>query len=303
MLDFRHETFYELCRIKSYTKTAEILHITQPAVSQHIRYLENVYGGPLFVYNAKTLALTGRGERLYRYVQVMRADNKKITEELRGHSAEEAAVQFGATLTIGEYVMPAVLSRIIADDAQYKICMRVGNTQTLLQELSNGNIEFALLEGYYDKSLYSAKRLSREKFAAVCAPSSPLAGCTVPFEQVAEQRLILREEGSGTREVFESELRNHNLSLGSFGRICEIGNLNAIKELVKNGTGISFMYAQAAKKELEQGELAEFAIEGFSAAHEFDFVFLKNSVYQQRHMEWFGRIRAAYTPVGGAQAE
>lgn len=294
MLDFRHETFYELCRIRSYTKTAAFLHLTQPAVSQHIRHLEALYGGPLFAYNAKTLTLTRRGEQLYRHVQVMRADSKKVLEELQRHNNEEGPARFGATLTIGEYVMPQILGRLLADNAQHQIHMQVGNTQTLLQNLDDGTIDFAILEGYYDRSLYEAKRLSREKFVAVCAPTSPLAGRTVTFGEAAEQRLILREKGSGTRDVFEGELRKHNLSLGSFTKICEIGNLNAIKALVKSNTGISFMYLQAAKRELERGELAEFTMEGFSAAHEFDFVFLKNSQFKQQNLTWFGLIRSAY---------
>jgi DNA-binding transcriptional LysR family regulator len=294
MIDFRHETFYRLCQLKSYTKTAEYLHLTQPAVSQHIRYLEKLYGGALFEYNGRKLSLTQRGERLYRYVQVLRADTKKIGEELQKVHTEHPSVFFGATLTIGEYVMPEVLHQILREHPHYHIGMVVENTQKLLQELSDGTIDFALLEGYFDQSRYGAKLLSYEKFIPVCSPASPFAGKTVSFDAITSRRLILREKGSGTREILEQALKAHNYSLDSFEQVCEIGNMNAIKELVGRDDGISFMYLQAAARELEEGKLAEFQIEGFSAGHEFNFVFLANSVYEEQYLGWFDMISQAY---------
>ncbi len=294
MIDFRHETFYHLCQIKNYTKTAEYLHLTQPAVSQHIRYLEDLYGGPLFEYNGRRLSLTRRGEHLYRYVQVLRADTKKIAEELQKTNAEQPSVLFGATLTIGEYVMPGILHQILREHPNYRIGMIVENTQKLLQELSDGTIDFAVLEGYFDQSRYAARLLSYEKFIPVCSPGSSLAGKAVSFDAIKSQRLILREKGSGTREILEQALKEHNYSLDSFEQVCEIGNMNAIKQLVSKDDGISFMYLQAAAPELQKGELSEFMIEGFSAGHEFNFVFLENSVYKKQYIRWFDIIRQAY---------
>jgi len=294
MIDFRHETFYRLCQLKSYTKTAEYLHLTQPAVSQHIRYLEKLYGGALFEYNGRRLTLTRRGERLYRYVQVLRADTQKIGEELQNVHTEHPSVYFGATLTIGEYVMPGVLHQILQEHPNFHIGMIVENTQKLLQQLSEGIIDFALLEGYFDQSKYGSRLLSREKFIPVCSPDSPLAGKTVSFDAVTSHRLILREKGSGTREILEQALKEHNYSLDSFEQVCKIGNMNAIKELVSRGDGISFMYLQAAARQLQKGELAEFQIEGFSAGHEFNFVYLAHSVFEERYLQWFDMISKAY---------
>lgn len=290
MLDFRHETFYELCRIGSYTKTAEFLHLTQPAVSQHIRHLEQIYGGPLFVYSGRRLALTRRGLKLYQYVQVLRSDSNKVVSELKEMDLEPQELSFGATLTIGEYVMPGILRQMIERFPQYNISMAVGNTQTLLSKLDNGEIAFTVLEGYFDKSLYTSRLLSQETFIAICAPDSPLAGKKIPFDELTGHRLILREHGSGTREIFEKALEEHHYSLGSFQQICEIANMHAIKELVGYGVGISFMYQQAASAELKKGSLAEFFIEDFSASHPFHFVCAKDSVYQQQYLKWFDII-------------
>lgn len=296
MIDYRHETFFALCRIRSYTKTAEHLHVTQPAVSQHIRHLEELYGGSLFEYKDRKLYLTERAERLYAYLQVLRADSGRLKTELTDMSQNAVRqVRFGATLTIGEYVMPEVLEYLIKEHPSDRIHMVVENTKHLTEKLQGGQLDFALIEGYFDKSQYSARRISTEQFIPVCSPQSSLKGKTVSFEELWEQRLILREIGSGTREVFEKTISDHNYSLQSFHQISEIGNMNVIKRLVSKGAGISFMYLQAAKEELLRGELSEFQIRDFSAKHEFNFVTLQNSVFEPFYMEWYRAIRKLYT--------
>ena len=294
MIDFRHETFYELCRIRSYTKTAAYLHITQPAVSQHIRYLETMYGGDLFGYKDKRLHLTPRGERLYTYVRTLRADSRKVRQELQNLNTETLPVAFGATLTIGEYVMPGILEQMLKENPHYQLSMKVENTKSLLQELQDGSIDFAILEGYFDKASYASYCLSYEKLVPVCSVSSVLAGKRVRLDDITGQRLILREVGSGTREVFEQALKSHNYSVGNFSGISEIGNMNAIKQLVSQGVGYSFLYLQAVKEELHQGTLAEFEIEGFNAGHEFNFVFLKDRVYEEMYHHWFTLISRSF---------
>lgn len=296
MIDFRHETFFALCRIRSYTKTAEYLHLTQPAVSQHIRHLEALYGGRLFEYRDRKLYLTERANRLYAYLQVLRADSGRLkTELLEINSDEVQQVHFGATLTIGEYVMPDVLEYLLSEKPDDRIHMVVENTKHLTEKLRGGQIDFALIEGYFDKSQYMAKRISSEKFIPVCAPGSSFAEKCVSFEELWGQRLILREEGSGTREVFEKAISDHNYSLQSFRRISEIGNMNVIKRLVGQDVGISFMYLQAAKAELQAGRLCEFQIRDFNAEHEFNFVYLKNSVYEPFYLKWYQAIRDVYS--------
>ena len=303
MIDYRHETFYELCRIRSYTKTAEYLHITQPAVSQHIRHLESWYGGSLFEYRDKRLNLTPRGEQLYRYVQALRADSRKVRQELLDYNTETLPVVFGATLTIGEYVMPAILEQILKEKPDCNLSMKVENTQSLLRELQDGSIDFALLEGYFDKARYASCCLSYEELIPVCSADSALAGRCVSLEEITGRRLILREAGSGTREVFEQALKAHNYSIGNFANRSVIGNMNAIKQLVSQDVGYSFLYLQAVKTELSNGTLAEFQIEGFGAGHEFNFVFLKDRVYEEIYHKWFTRISSAFAGSDNRQPD
>ena len=145
MLDFRHETFLALCSIKNYTKTAEFLHITQPAVTQHIKFLENYYNVRLFNFEKKNLSLTREGKILYDYTVTMSADNKKLKNILDKKEADNVSVSFGTTLTVGEYIMPDILKRLLEKNPYTHITMLVDNTQVLLKKLKAGEIDFIIL--------------------------------------------------------------------------------------------------------------------------------------------------------------
>jgi len=290
MIDFRHETFLMLCKLKSYTKTAEALHMTQPAVTQHIKHLEGVYEVKLFSYTGKTLSISGKGKMLYEYTQRMVADSKQI-KKIISTSDEALAIPFGATLTIGEFVMPSILSAIMKAQKNIHFNMFVENTKSLLQKLQDGEISFALLEGFFDKSKYGYKLFSKEEFIAVCSAQSKLKGGTHRLEDLLKNRLILRESGSGTRDILEQVLFEKNLSKESFENVIEIGNMSAIKELVAQNEGITFMYKAAANKELLNGELCRIDIKDFNVKREFNFLYLKNSIHEKQYLEWFNLLK------------
>ncbi len=286
MLDFRHETFLALCRIGHYTKTAEYLHITQPAVSQHIKYLEEIYGGKLFGYRDKKLMLTERGEKLQEFALTMSADSDHMRNLLLNESLNVSLLRFGATLSIGEFVLPGIIGQLLREYPNVHISMPVENTQVLLKKLRDGEIDFALLEGYFDKSQYSCALFSIEEFIPVCGAKHFLAGKPLLLSKMLGERLILRESGSGTRDVLEQILREYNLSIGGFEKVCEIGNMSAIKELVADNLGVTFLYRAAAKQELSSGELKELMIKGFPVRREFNFVWLKNSLHHKEYLAW-----------------
>ncbi len=294
MLDFRHETFLALCKIKNYTKTAQHLNMTQPAVTQHIQHLENIYGGKLFCFKDRRLNLTERGKKLYDFTIAVKADISRIKDILASQDIDKAPVTFGATLTIGEYIMPVILKKLIQHHPGLTFTMLVDNTQTLLQKLRDGIIQFAVVEGYFDKAQYASKLISEEEFIAICSKKSELANKNASLDELLRQCLILRENGSGTREVFEQVLRQHNLTCQSFSKIYEVGNLNAIKLLVEDDCGISFMYKAAARKELISGKLCAINTPYFNAKHEFNFVYLKNSIHETEYLNWFDHFHSVY---------
>lgn len=289
MLDFRLETFLTLCKTRNYTKTAGELHITQPAVSQHIKYLENYYGCKLFHYSGKTLTLTTQGEKLKSFVMTMKANSGRI-KELMGEEDNSYPITFGATLTIGEYVMGDIIKSLLKEHPDIRLTMEVDNTKELLEKLKDGQVDFVLLEGQFDKCKYSSMLFSMEEFIAVCSSESPLVLREVELEELFNERLILREYGSGSRDIFEQVLYEYNLTIDSFKSVTEIANIKVIKELVREDLGITFIYREAVKDELKKGILKEIKIKDFQVEREFNFVFLQESIHFQEYKEWFNYL-------------
>ncbi len=294
LLDFRHETFLALSHIQNYTKAAKALNITQPAVTQHIQYLENHYGCKLFAYQNRKISLTPQGEKLKIFVTTVMADGKMFENFLLEEENKEKEITFGATLSIGEYVMPHLLSQILLKNPMMKIHMSVGNTQTLLEKLYQGDIAFALVEGIFDKSLFGYQLFSLERFIPVSSAKSVFGQKKTSLEEVLEAPLILREKGSGTREILENVLNQHNYTINSFKTLIEIGNMAAIKKLVIQEVGISFLYEVAAKEEIIKEELKEIEIENSQWKREFNFVYLKNSFHKETYHHWFETFYQIY---------
>lgn len=291
MLDYRYETFLVLYKTGSYTKAALELHITQPAVTQHIQFLENYYKCKLFKYQNKSLQPTLQADELFYYASSMRADSEKIRINLGEIADKSLPLVFGATLTIGEYLMPNVISKLILENESLDITMQVENTKTLLERLIAGQVDFVLLEGFFNAEDYAGKLLCEAEFIPVCSANSPFASGTYALDELLCQRLITREKGSGTREVLEQMLNENNLSVNSFRNICEIGNIGAIKNLVQQNLGIAFLYSAACKQELSCKSLVQIDLGDIKTKRGFNFVHLKNSLHSTEYEQWFVKIQ------------
>lgn len=290
MQDFRMETFLAVCREMNFTKAAERLHITQPAVSQHIRVIEEYYGAKLFAFHGKRMSLTRAGELLCRAALTMKHDQIYLKEEIEALDKEEHAVNFGVTLTIAEFVMPRYLIPYQRRHPNIRIRMEVANTQRLLEKITSGEIDFALVEGYFDKSGYDWRVYARERYIPVCAPQTLPAG-RYPFRELLSQRLLVREEGSGTREILEKYLRQQNMELREFAAVTELGSIPVIKEMAKAGLGITFLYETAVRRELAEGTLMEIGTEDFQMFHDFTFLWRKGSIFKSHYQEIFSEFK------------
>ena len=140
MLDFRIETFLTVCQTMNYTEAARQLHITQPAVSQHIRALEQQYGADFFHYQGKRLSLTEAGQLFYRTALAMRHDAAHLKDQIQSLSSSPV-LNFGATLTIGEYIMPEPLLHLIQTRPDIRLRMMVENTDELLTDINQKSAE------------------------------------------------------------------------------------------------------------------------------------------------------------------
>lgn len=287
MLDFRIHTFLELCRLRNYTRTAESLHITQPAVTQHIHYLEREFGIILFERSAKKLTLTSKGEAFYRCAMSMEANSRRIHELMEQPEHLKQHYKFGVSLTIGEYMIPRILADYLKEYPGHQVEMLVENTDLLMKSLDKGELDFAIIEGSFDKRLYSHRFFSNERFLAVCAAAFPAAGRELEMDELVQYPFIIREKGSGTRMILENILKEHNLSLEQFNWVSEIGNFQTIKHLVKNCLGITFLYEPVVREELKDGIFKEVPLNRFSVRREFNFVYLKDSIFEKDYLTFY----------------
>lgn len=296
MLDFRMETFVTVCKYMNYTKAAGALHITQPAVSQHIRHMEEEYGTKLFEFQGKKMFLTQSGRQLLNMATTWKHDDQALRRTFKENATGQHQLIFGVTLTIGEYVIGDYLAEYMKKYPDTQIKLTIANTEGLLKKLDEGAIDFAVVEGYFEKSDYDFQLFRRERYIGVGSPSNSKiheGNLVYEWSQIFGETLIVREQGSGTREVLERALKEDGRQISDFGNIVEISNMNAIKSIVMGGGGISFLYEAAVQKELKEGTLVELPIQGFPKYHDFTFIWRKNSIFSEQYKELFCQITKA----------
>ena len=269
MLDYRIDTFLTLCESMNYRKTAEMLHISQPAVTQQIHYLENQYGQKLFVYENRRLVKTEAAAILEQYARAAKLQQQDLLQKLESSPIHTLCI--GATKTIGDYYLKEDIRRYL-QSPDNALTLIVDNTEHLLRLLEENELDFAVVEGFFDKTSFDSILLRREPFVGICRKDHPFAGREVTMEELLKETIIHREDGSGTRAILEQELRGYNESLQRFQRHICISSFNVILDLVKQGFGVSFVYNILADSD---PALAKFSIRGESVVREFNVVYLK----------------------------
>lgn len=289
MIDTRLETFLTLCRVMNYRITAELLNMTQPAVTQHIHFLEEQYGCKLFMYDRRTLTMTKEAELLRRYAENVLYQEKKLKAELA--QGDGLALSIGATKTIGDYVIWEHISAFLSDEKN-SISVNVENTEMLLSQLSAGKLDFALIEGYFDRSRYASRLYRKEPFVGLCGKDHPFANKTIPIDNIWRENLIIREEGSGTRNILEQLLAESNHALSAFQRLTTISNFGLITRLLANNNCITFAYRAVGENNTS---LAEFYVAGWNIAREFNYVYL-DTPYSEYAVEIFENCKYVNSP-------
>ncbi len=271
MLDYRILTFIKLCELMNYTQTAEALNMTQPAVTQHIHYLEKEYDHKLFIYQDKKLSQTAAGKQLEIYARSAYQNQVNFQKNL--YCPQMKKIKIGATKTIGDYVLDKMLLPIL-DDENVELSVVVENTVNLLSKLKNGEIDLALIEGFFEKKDFGFKLMKKEKIVGICSLNHKFAESQVDIEEIFDERIIVREGGSGTRAVFSQMLKEKNYSLDCFSKKTYISSFELIKKFVADDKGISFVYESVAKS---SEDIASFYIKDTYITHEFNYVYLKDT--------------------------
>ena len=285
MLDFRTETFLTVCQTMNFTAAAKQLNITQPAVSQHIHFLEDQYHTSLFIYRNKQLFLTRSGEILRKHLLTMKNDEKAILEELKSNFTGIETLSIGVTMTIGEYAIVDKLANFLIHHPEINIHLHYDNTFQLLKLLDHGQISMAIVEGNYPKENYSHKKYSTEDYIAVCAASHHFfTDHPHTVNDLLCERLLVREKGSGTRNILEQSQIARGLHISDFIHYTQVENMHTIIDLLKKDCGISFLYKIAVENELQSGILREISLDDFKMQHDFNIIWEKHSIYTDKYL-------------------
>lgn len=210
-------------------------------------------------------------------------DEEEIREEIHRKPEEHPLLSIGVTMTIGEYAVVPTLSSFIRSHPDVNVHIHYGNTQELLQLLDQGIISLALIEGYYPEGRYGHRKYRTEDFVCVCSASHVFRnGEPGKLKGLIDERLLVREKGSGTRNILERSLEARGMELSDFPSFLEVENMHTLIQLLENDCGISFLYRIAARDGLEQGVLREVGLSDFSMQHDFDYIWDKNSIFADR---------------------
>ena len=270
-MDQRLETFLTVCATMNYRKAVEQLHLTQPAVTKQIQALEALYGVRLFTYDSRKLRKTAQGETLEIYAISQRYQDEELRRALRRQ--EKTSLRIGATKSIGDYILPPQISRFLKEPDN-ELFFTVDNTAHLLAQLEGGELDFVVLEGIFDKSRYESFLLRDEPYIGICAKDHPFSGREVTMDELFSERLILREPGSGTRNILERELQQCGYTPDAFRSNVCISSFKLIRHLVSEGCGVSFLYEAVVKDDTQFGR---FSCPPLTGVHELNVVCLKHT--------------------------
>lgn len=287
MLDQKLETFLILCETRNYTQTANRLNITQPAVTQHIKYLEGYYRTKLLYYDEKRrLHLTENGKQLRSYAQTIKADSQIIERKLKALPEQPDELKLGTLTTTGESLVPHMVAEYLKKYPDKKVSMYLGEADDLLMQLKSGRIQFCILDTYCPPQDYESRELFEGDTICVCSPEHPLAGKTVDFKELNDYRLIFRENDTNSHRNLMKILHAHNQDINNFRSYVEIGTINTVQKMVMENIGISFIYRFVVQENLEKGLLSQIHIRNFSSHSMFNFVWMKNSFFTPANMQF-----------------
>ena len=287
MLDDKIFTFKKVAKLKNYTRAAEELNLTQPAVTQHIKKLEEFYGCKLINIRGKSVELTKQGKIFYNYANFQIANEKQLINQMQ---KVESPIKIGATLSIADYYLPPYLSEYLKCSENELISVTVKNTKSIIDMLLNNELYCAFIEGIFDKSIFQFYEFSTTEFLPVARKGHPLEGRRVTLPQVHSYPLLLREEGSGTREIYRNFLYQNNDSMLSVSKIYEISSFGIIKKVLRNSNAISFMYEEVARQEVERGELSYLKIQDYFIERPLYFIYPNNSLMKDRIELFFSSL-------------
>lgn len=276
-MTFRHlRIFLAVCDHKNMTRAAKALYLSQPSVSQAIAELEIYYGVKLFERLNHRLYLTAAGERLQSYARHILNLEEQAKKELSDHK-ESGSLRIGASLTIGTYLLPGLISAFREKMPQVEIFSLVENTNVLQKMLLEDRIDLGLVEGLVNSPDIVEKNIRDDELVVVCAPQHPFVKKKkITISDLAGLSFIVRESGSGTRAIFENAMQDAGVTWKPAGIY---NNIEAIKHAVRANLGLAVVPRISIGEELKAGSIIQIKVAGLKLVRKFNFIYHRQKFF------------------------
>lgn len=268
------QIFESVARLLSYSRAAEELHLTQPAVSMQLRQLEDTVGLPLLEQVGKRIQLTEAGEELHHHCKVVARQLRETREAMDSLRKGVRGRLDIAIISTAKYFMPMLLARFCKAHPDVQLRLAVGNRERILEQLADNEVDMVIMGRPPAEVTVCSVPFARNPHVFVAPPEHRFARAKrLLLARVAEEPLILREKGSGTRQVLERLFAEHALKI--HGRM-EMSSNEIIKQAVIAGMGISLLSQHTVKLELETGRLVALPVQGLPVVRDWHLVHLQD---------------------------
>ena len=281
MLDTKILSLLKVVETGNYTQASKALNLTQPAVSQHIRALEDELGVRIFERVGNKLSLTKEGGIVVSYAKRMHAIDMNLKNELQGRRIGITTLNIGITHTMESNVIAEVLAKFASMKEGIKVVLTAETQDRLVEKVRSYELDFAILDGKIHVPELEYLMMDTDRLMLIVAPEHHLAGHKkVTIGEIKHENLILRPGGSGTRDLFAASLESLGMSIEEFNVILEVDNIATIKDLIRHGYGVSILAESACMDELGKGKIAALPIENLSMERQMNIVYTKEFRYK-----------------------
>ena len=294
MSDRRLQVFHTVARLLSFTKAAEHLHMTQPAVTFQVRQLEEQFNTRLFDRTHNRISLTEAGQRVYEFADRIFELYAEMENAVRDMTGEiSGMLVIGASTTIAEYMLPSLLGDFKKQYPDINVHLKVSNSDGIVSMVENNDIDLGVVEAPVMNKNLVVEECRKDRLVAIVPPQHALASLeTVAIKDLLENAYIAREEGSGTREVIQEYLTDLGMQASDVHISMELGSPEAIKGAVEAGMGVSIVSEVTIHKELQLGSLVALDLDP-PIQRPFSFVHQKQK-FRQRAMDELLSFARAY---------
>lgn len=294
MVDYRLLSLLKIVETGSFTKASGQLGLSQPAVSQHIRQLEEYWQVKIFEHAHNRFTLTPEGELIVRYAQRMAALSNNLKQALKNEKEQIHSLTIGITHTAESSAIIEALAAYTNNLDRLNLKILTNTTDNLYTMLRSFELDFAFVEGKIADPAFRYLMLDTDCLVLAVPPTHRLAKQTmISISQLKEERLILRLPNSNTRNLFSASLETQGLSIDDFNVAMEIDSIASIKDLIRRGFGVSILARSACMDEIKKEKLVVLSVENLSMMREINIVYLKG----YEHLDFLNGIVKQYNEM------